>query len=260
MERLLARLERRFGRFAVENVAIIIAGGMGVAALLVMAVPGFAELLALDPHMVARGQVWRLFTYLFLPANVSPIWIVLEIYWTWLIVSNLEHVLGAFRLNIYYLLGMIGTTIAAYLGGGAEGNWALNLSLLFAFATVLPDYEIFLFFILRVKIKWLALLSAAFVVFEAVVGTWPARAALLAAFGNYLLFFSSHLWTLARGQGVQMRQRQRREAARPSTTLTGGRSCAMCGKKEADGADIRVCTCERFGGPKTLCLEHARNH
>ena len=34
--------------------------------------------------------------------------------------------------------------------------------------------------------------------------------------------------------------------------------CAICGAREADGADIRVCYCEKCGGPRALCLEHAR--
>ncbi len=43
--------------------------------------------------------------------------------------------------------------------------------------------------------------------------------------------------------------------------MFGHRVCAICGKREADGADIRVCSCEKCGGkPRTLCLEHARNH
>jgi hypothetical protein len=261
MERLLARLERRFGKYAIENVGVIVAGGMTVATVLSLAVPGFAGLLELDVGMILRGQVWRLFTYLFVPNARSLLWIFLEIYWTWLVATNLENAWGAFKLNAYYALGMLGTTVAAIVTRGGEGSWALNLSLLFAFATVFPDFEILLFFIVPIKVKWLAILSGAYVVFEAVTGTWPARAALIAAFGNYLLFFGPFLLQLARGESSRIRRQTRRDSGPPSSApQVSGRTCAMCGKRESDGADIRVCSCERCGGPRTLCLEHARNH
>jgi hypothetical protein len=42
--------------------------------------------------------------------------------------------------------------------------------------------------------------------------------------------------------------------------LAEDRTCAICGKKQSGGADIRVCSCEKCGGPRNLCVEHARNH
>jgi hypothetical protein len=36
--------------------------------------------------------------------------------------------------------------------------------------------------------------------------------------------------------------------------------CAICGVSEDAGADIRVCSCAKCGGPRNLCLNHARSH
>ena len=58
----------------------------------------------------------------------------------------------------------------------------------------------------------------------------------------------------------------RRPAARryaSEAPVFGQRVCAICGAREADGTDIRVCSCDKCGGAGTqraLCLEHARNH
>jgi len=61
--------------------------------------------------------------------------------------------------------------------------------LFFAFAILFPEFELRLFFILPVKVKWLAYLNAAFFAYELIVSSWPARIALLVAVANIILFF-----------------------------------------------------------------------
>jgi membrane associated rhomboid family serine protease len=290
MNTLLARLERRLGRYAVAHFTLFIVGGMAVVFVLSMLKPSFITMLQLDLAKVRQGEVWRLFTYLFLPESKSPFWIIIALYWVWMIGTNLENEWGAFKFNIYYLLGMVGTTIAAAITGDAVGNTWLNMSLFLAFATVFPNYEIFLFFVLRIKVKWLGILAAGLLVFELVMGSWATRGAVLAASINYLLFFSGHLYALARSREGGARVPARTHAgtvtpinrastpkssgARTTTqelhhaevSPTGGqRVCAICGAREdEDDADIRVCSCEKCvaasGGPRMLCLPHARAH
>ena len=38
------------------------------------------------------------------------------------------------------------------------------------------------------------------------------------------------------------------------------RKCAICGASQQEGADIRVCSCAKCGGPRELCLAHAKAH
>ena len=225
----------------------------------------FTRWLWLDPTAVAHGQVWRVVTYLFIPpGDLSLWWVLFNLYWVWMVGSNLEAEWGAFKLNAYYVLGMLGTTAAAFITGGAQGNTYLNLSMFFAFATLFPEYEILLFFILPIRMKWLGWLSFAFVLFEAVTGGWVARAAIIAALSNYFLFFWADIARVVRGGRAQARQAARRSSAPPPRAVES-RVCAICGAREADGADIRVCSCEKCkaatgGQARTLCLEHARNH
>jgi membrane associated rhomboid family serine protease len=262
MEKLLARLERRLGFLAVPNLASFIVGGMAIVWVLSSLRPGFEQVLMLNLDAVRAGQVWRLVTYLFLPTNSSPVWVLLSLYWLWIVGSNLEQEWGSFKFNVYYFFGMVGTTLAALVSGGAVGNTWLNSSLFLAFATVFPDYEIFLFFILRIKVKWLGLLSAGLLVFEFAMGSMSSRAAIAAAFINYFLFFGGTLVAMIRSRNLQVRQTARRAESRPPPPIfTESKSCAICKASEDDGADIRVCTCEKCGGkPRLLCLAHARNH
>src|SRR5262249_25462717 len=96
----------------------------------------FVDKLTLDLARVAHGEVWRLITYIFIPHNTELIWVFFSLYWLWIMGTSLEAEWGSFKFNAYYFVGMIGTTIAAALAGGAIGGFYLNLSITFAFATV----------------------------------------------------------------------------------------------------------------------------
>lgn len=260
MDRLLARLERKLGRFAIEGLIRYIVGGMAIVFVLGLVRPEFVGMLELVPQLALR-QPWRLVTFLFIPQTWSLLWVFFSLYFTWLVGSSLESEWGSFKFNVYYLLGAIGTAGAAWITGDPQGSFWLHTSLFFAFATVFPNYELFLFFILRVKVKWLALLSFVFVLFQFVQGDLGVKAAIGVALGNYLLFFSGHLVGLLRRRRLEVRQAARRASFRPAAPEpTSSRACAICGARQDDGADIRVCSCEKCGGPRDLCLEHARNH
>lgn len=272
MEKLLARLERRFGRWAIPNLTHVVFGGMGLVFLLSIARPEFEDMLVLDLARVAAGQVWRLVTFAFIPPRGgffvfpnSPIWTIFAIYMFWLVGSSLESHWGSFKLNVFYFLGMLGAIAAAAISREVVGSASLNASMFLAFATVFPDEVFLLFFIVPVKAKWLGILDAIALAFAFAVGDTAARLAIGFAFGNYVLFFAGHWGEWYRRRNVRVRQAARRAAQDESAAPTGGRTCAMCGASEDDGADIRVCSCEKCaaasgGRSRTLCLEHARRH
>jgi hypothetical protein len=68
----------------------------------------------------------------------------------------------------------------------------LQSTLFLAAATIAPEYQILLFFILPVKMKWLAWLAVAYIVWSLIVGSWIARLYLLVMYANYLLFFGPY--------------------------------------------------------------------
>jgi membrane associated rhomboid family serine protease len=249
-------------RLAIERLTMFIVGGMGLAYVLCTLRPEFTTHLLFVPALV-RSQPWRVVTFLFLPPPQSMFFVLMALYFTWLIGTNLEQTWGALKFNAYYFLGALGTIAAGFATGTAQTNVFLNMSLFFAFATLFPDYEVRVFFVLPVKMKWLGLLSAAFTAYQFIQGGLSARVAIGVIVVNYLLFFGTHLLSLARQQQTLTRQAGRRaeqrgqSAARTEST----RACAICGARQEDGADIRVCSCAACGGAaRELCLEHARNH
>jgi len=260
MERLLARLERRFGRHAIPNLIMYIVGGMAMVWVLSSLRPAFIGRLDLDMRAVRHGEVWRLVTFLFIPPPSGPLWILINLYFTWWVGSSLEDKWGPFKFNVYYFTGALSTIVAAIASGPTTNTW-LNASLFLAFATVFPDVTILLFFILPIRVKWLGMLAALGIAYAAFTGDWGVRIPIAAALVNYVLFFGEHWYSAWRGRNVVTRQKARRVEMEPAAPVFGQRTCAICGAREADGVDIRVCSCDKCGGiQRTLCLEHARNH
>ncbi|MDP9254379.1 MAG: rhomboid family intramembrane serine protease, partial [Verrucomicrobiota bacterium] len=114
---LLDKLERRLGFLAIPGLIRIIVAFNALVFVLVRLNPDFQFVLDLNPARIMHGEVWRLVTYIFLPQTFSFLWVVFVLWFLWFIGEGLEQAWGAFRLTLYFLVGMIGTTIAAFFFG-----------------------------------------------------------------------------------------------------------------------------------------------
>ena len=203
MEKFINLLERRIRRFAIRDLMKYVSFGMIAFYLASFFFQGtitvlgreqtFLGLLVLDRDALFAGQVWRLISYIFLPPDMSLLFLLLSVYLYYMIGTNLERQWGSARFNIYYLIGMFGTTVAALLVGFGT-NTFLNYSLFFAFAALFPNVEFRIFFFLPVKVKYLAYLNAAFFAYSFVVGDWSVRAMILVSLLNFFLFFSGRVF------------------------------------------------------------------
>ena len=189
----LDKLERRFGFLGIPGLIRIVIGFTALVYVLVYLNRGFESFLTLDPALILQGQVWRLVTYIFVPQTFSPLWVLLALWFLWFIGEGLERAWGSFRLTLYFFVGMIGTTIAAFFFGARFSNGMLIASLFFAFARYYPDEVIYILFVLPAKIKWVAWVTAAFLVAKFVIGPMSYRIALVAAFANYFIFFGPEI-------------------------------------------------------------------
>src|SRR6202171_2728911 len=207
----LDKLERRFGFLGIPGLIRIIVGFNALVFVLVRLNPDFVSVLNLDPARIRHGEVWRLVTYIFIPQTFSFLWIVFVLWFLWFIGDGLERAWGSFRLTLYFLVGMIGTTIAAFFFGSNFSNQMLVSSLFFAFARFYPDVVIYILFILPAKIKWLAWAWGLFLLVGFLTQTNSYRAALIAAFSNYLIFFGPEIFHAARHRREVSTRRQRFE-------------------------------------------------
>lgn len=208
--RYIDKLERRFRHWAIPQFALFIAAANGVIYLLALQRGEFLDQLLLDPNAVRQGQVWRLITFLFVPPMMN---ILLEVFWLlWLyqVAQALENEWGDFRFCLYYAIGGLATIVAAlWIVGETLSNVPLNITLFLAFATLYPDFEFLLFFILPVKVKYLAWLIWVGLGWSLITGSMLTRVAIVASLANYALFFGPDLWQSLRLKIQVYRNRHR---------------------------------------------------
>ena len=200
MNQILNKMERKFGKYAIPNLITIIVFGMGLVFLLdtfFAANPNYdyylSDLLYFDTDLILQGQIWRVITFLFLPESSSALWIIFTLYFDWLIGKSLENQWGSFRFNVFYFLGAIGSIIGGIITGWATNSY-LNASLFLAFATLFPDFELMLFFILPVKVKYLGMISAAILMYSLIVYPVSYKVAILISLINFFLFFGKDFY------------------------------------------------------------------
>jgi membrane associated rhomboid family serine protease len=227
---LFNRLERLLGRFAIPNISLYLVAGQVV--FWSVSFLGFFDLerILLVPALV-RYEPWRLVTFLFLPPASSPVFIAFAWYLFYLMGSALEQYWGVFRYNCFLLLGWALTVGVAFLYPEIPAvNVFLAGSVFLAFAFLNPDFELLIFFILPVKIKWLALIQWAFYGFALIFGSWPIRLAAFAAVGNFLIFFARDIVQRVRTGRRRMEHTARQAAAR--NTDEPRHRCVVCGKTD----------------------------
>ena len=239
--RWLDTLERRFGFLGIPGLVRIVVAFSALIFLLVRLNPDFISALDLNPERVRHGEIWRLVTYIFIPQTFSFLWIIFVLWFLWFIGEGLERAWGPFRLTLYFLVGMIGTTAAALFFGSNFSNTMLIASLFYAFARFYPDEVIYVFFILPVKIKWVAWVSAAFLLLGFFVNSNSYRMATVAALGNYLIFFGPEIVYEVRHRHEVSSRRRRFEVQSRSETEPLHK-CAVCGATELSdpNLDFRV--------------------
>ena len=256
----LDKLERRLGRFAIKGLMAYIVGITGIVYALSYFDNSRAVIgkLMLIPQLVLRGEVWRLVTYIFIPPNASIMWILFTLYFYYMVGNALEHEWGSFKFNIFYLTGMIGTTIAAFITGYGATSLYLNLSLFLAFAKIYPNYELLLFFVIPVKVKYLAMVNWAFIIFTILAGDMSTRLIAIVSIINYFLFFSREILAgnKNRRQVYNNRRRFKTELPRNFTI----HRCTTCGKTEKDDPNMDFRYCPECEGDYEYCMDHVRNH
>ena len=167
--KLLNKLERRFGRHAIENLMLIICGGQALVFIMDLFMDGFiSDMFFLFWPLVMRGQIWRCVTFIFVPGSYSLINFILSLYFYYMIGGALENEWGSFNFDCYYLLGMICCNIAAAISGYSSSAY-INQAMFFAFALLYPEYQVLLFYFIPIKVKWLALIDAVIYLYEFIV-------------------------------------------------------------------------------------------
>jgi hypothetical protein len=252
---LITPLEKRFGSWAIPHLTIYLLAIQAIGVVLLLGEYSKIEDLVLVGGLVQTGQWHRLLSFMMIPKTLSPIWLFFAFYIFYLMGSALEREWGTFRFNLYILLGYLFTISAAFIAPSAMiSNYFFLGGVFLAFATLFPNFEFRLFFILPVKVKWLGWLTAGFYLLTLVSADLGSRLCVVAAFANYLIFFGKGFF-----RNVKAGQRRKAYVAdRAEVAEQPFHVCAECGVSDKSDAapDFRYCsTCG-----KCFCEEHIGNH
>lgn len=251
--------------------------------------PLFLDLLSFDRTKILAGQVWRVLTYpLTYIVGMNPLLGVLSLLFYFWCGRVLEQLWGTLRFNCYYLLGVLLTAGAALLLGAQASALHVNLSIFLAVATVMPDERVRIWFVLPVKMKWIAWVDVGFLLLSVVLGIitmlhyLPGVVYLdwllpIVALLNYMLFFGRSCanllpdwvhnhpkWKSRKAMG-QFYTAQRREASqtarRPIRTVQNYRfKCTVCGRTDVSDPKLEFRYCSRCAGYRCYCADHIHNH
>ena len=257
--------------FGVPNLMLYIVIGNAVVFLLsLMDRSGtLSYYLLFSADRVLRGELWRLITFVFVPTSSSILGMVLILYFEFFIGRLLEQAWGKGKFTVYYLLGMIFTVLYALIarlisGYDVQANAAyINLSMFFVFATLWPENRVLLFFVIPIKVTWLAYAEAAlFLVNMILGGTLLPLIAIL----NYFLFCGDELISRIQpwfrrvfGRGAEYR-RAAKQARRDANALPYTYKCAVCGRTDAEHPELEFRYCSRCVGYHCFCEDHINSH
>jgi hypothetical protein len=251
---VIDRLERAMPWLAVRNLPMILIAGQ----VIIWALQNFAnypmDAIALIPGLVIKGEVWRLFTFAFFPPEISPFFLIFK----WLILyitgSALEREWGSFKFSLFIYAGLLFSWLVAGIALLISPmvflpNYFIDVTIFLAFAFVFPNYEFFIMFILPVRVKWLAVITWAFITFNLLFAGLLMKLIILGGIGNFLVFFAGDLISMARNSGERAKGAAKR-AAMQTPKDEAFHTCSVCGITDISHPDKNffysdgVCICE----------------
>ena len=286
-------LRKRFEKFCylhhdkgVPNLMLYLTIGTAIVYILSMMDQSKTLYYALSFNRAAifHGQVWRLFTYVFTYDAGNLLFTAITLLCYFSLGRAMENIWGTFKFNLFYLTGVILMDIFGLIFGVPVNVTYLNLSLFLSYATLYPDSQFLLFFIIPVRAWIFALFDLALTIFDVVRLTmagipFPVNLFPLVAIANYLLFFGKDVvnvipmsWRIKMGRGKSRpaprrtgtipfqngTQQAPRASAPKSVPYT--HKCTVCGRTDVSNPELEFRYCSKCNGYYCYCEDHINNH
>lgn len=291
-----AKMERKFGRYAVRNLMKYMTAISLLGTFLGFVNPNlYYQYLSLNVYEILHGQIWRLVTFLLYPSLffgshflVDLIFYALMLYLYYWIGSVLERMWGTFRFNAFYFTGIVLTVLAAFIyyfvllnanGAAVAPLFSdgiskvitlnhINLSMFLVFAFLFPDTQFLLYFVIPLKAKWLGIVYLVFNAVEIVQciqsGNFQNIMIMLlivASLIDFALFYM--IARRANGMGPTIKQVKRRVVYKNTAQKDVNaprHKCAICGRTEKDAPHLEFRYCSKCEGNYEYCSDHLFTH
>ena len=274
----LNKMERKFGRYAIHNLTkyMIICYIIGFALEYLQAlfeIPLISWLYLSPAYIIHGGQIWRLVSWLLIPPgsnNIIFVLIMLMFYYS--IGTTLERTWGAFRYNVYVLGGILCTVIGAFLLYFVMGEasvyympafstYYINLSIFLAFAMNYPDMQVLFMMFIPMKMKYLAYLDVAYLLYDMIKGDWGIRTVIISSLLNFIIYFLvTRNYRRISPQEIHRKQQFKKAVHPKMANGVTKHKCAVCGRTENDGDNLEFRFCSKCNGNYEYCQDHLFTH
>lgn len=245
---------------AIANVAFWLMGAIN---------PRFLPFLYFDPYLILHGEIWRIVSFILIPPSTGLLALVVIYFYYWL-GSTLEQYWGTPQFNIYFFSSVLLTVVYGFVIYFITGTRAvlnaeyIYLSMFFSFAAMFPDTEVLLFFIIPVKMKFLAIFDGIFFIFGILGSHFPENLLPVVAIANFLIFCSGDLARLinphkASKNTVNFRK-EVKKIKKDQRQKLYTHKCEVCGRTDADYPELEFRYCSRCAGYHCFCEDHINNH
>ena len=228
------------------------------------------NLLVFNRTLILQGQIWRLITYP-LTYNISNLLLMaVSLFCYYSLGRVMEQVWGTLRFNLFYFTGVVMMDIWCMIFGGQASVTYLNLSLFLGFATMYPDSQFLLFFIIPVKAWLFALIDLGIVLMDLITMPFPYNFFSVISLANYFLFFGKDVLNLVpRSWQAKFKSRGSRKSQPKVIHFDGEKvkktsdythRCTVCGRTDVTNPEMEFRYCSRCHGYYCYCQEHINNH
>ena len=285
----MKNLRRRFERFCfrhrnvgIPNLMLYISLGTALVYLVSMVSDTYLlyDLLCFDRASILKGQVWRLLTYAFTYNAGSPLLTAISLICYFSLGRAMENSWGTLRFNLYYLCGIVLMDIYCMIFNCYASVTYLNLSLFLGYATLYPNAQFLILFIIPVKAWILGVIDLGLAVLGLVSYPFPANLFSVLSLANYFLFFGKdvvNVFPLSwRANASRLFRKKKKKSQGPkvipfpeagsyaaSTTSVKApytHCCTVCGRTDVTNPELEFRYCSRCSGYRCYCEEHISQH
>jgi hypothetical protein len=278
MKNFISKLEKKFGKYAIRRISLYLALLYGVGYVIQVYNPHFLDAISLNPYAIIRGEVWRLITWIMIPpAAFDPLWTLLSLFFFYRFGMIVEQTIGTFRFNIYLFSGLLFTILGAFVlmiytyiadplfiitAGNAVyfSTYYVKMSVFLAMAVILPEMQIFLMFIIPIKMKYMGMVYGLLITLDFIRSGMIGRFVIIASLLNFLIFF----YLIYRNKNqITTEQKIRRAVYRQEIkkvkTVTRHK-CAVCGVTDEQEPEREFRFCSKCKGSYEYCDQHLYTH
>lgn len=279
------RFEKKFGKYAIKNLSLILIICYACGYLFEMLYPDFLSYLYLNPYEILfHGQIWRLVTWLVVPPSSFDFFTLLMLYFYYSLGTTLERTWGTYRYNVYIFSGVLFTILGAFLlfaytlvFGGDSGillwgtyqgysplasmfsTYYVNMSIFLAFAATYPNMQVLLFFFIPIKIKVMGIIYGALLIYQFIVGGVAIRFVIAASLMNFIVFFFTSRSRMHMSPKQVKRRQEFKKEVKKTTKITRHK-CAICGRTEETNPELEFRFCSKCDGNYEYCQDHLFTH